>query len=251
MRILFYVRNSKVNFLDLDPVQALRVDDFRAAIRTQGLLAKDFASIEQFRGYVYKDLLQNVRELVRPRQDQALGPRPHSTPNLVRDEGHWHAVTKRTSPQWASHRVIHIDSFGPTASIRLTGIFQSTSPYIRFGIKLAALRWRIFGDGNIQSNDNNILVHIGRNPASSDVFLTSHRNRVRLGLNEAILNYQDCRELPIEPAIDNQDSVSLAIENKLVYETFVDREIKARIVFLASDDHEYEIDFKQFKLHVG
>jgi hypothetical protein len=252
VRILFYFRNSTVNFLDLDPVQALRVHEFRAAIRIQGLLAKDYTSNEQFRGYVYKDLLQNVRDLVKPRQGQVPGSRPPSTSTLVRDEGDWHAVTKKTSPQWASHRVIFVDTFGPPTPIRLTGMFQSTSPFFRFGFKLTALRGRIFGDGNIQSNDNNILVHIGRNLTSSDVFLTRYRNGVRLGLNEAILSYQDCRELPIELAIDNQYSVSLTVEHKLVYETFVDREIKAQVVLLAwGDDHEYEIDFKHVKLQVG
>jgi Domain of unknown function (DUF4062) len=252
VRILFYFRNSKVNFLDLDPVQALRVHEFRAAIRTQGLLAKDYISTEQFRGYVYKDLLQNVRELARPRQGQVPGPRPPSTPSLVRDQGDWHAVTKKTSPQWANHRVVLIDTFGSAAPIRLTGMFQSASPFFRFGFKLTALRGRIFGDGTIQSNDNNILIHIGRNLTSSDVFLTRYRNGVRLGLNEAILDYQDCRELPVELAIDNQYSVSLTVENTRVYETFVDREIKARVVLLAwGDEHEYEIDFKHMTLLVG
>ena len=50
VRILFYFRNSTVNFLDLDPVQALRVHEFRAAIQTQGLLTKDYISSEQFSG---------------------------------------------------------------------------------------------------------------------------------------------------------------------------------------------------------
>ena len=105
---------------------------------------------------------------------------------------------------------------------------------------------------HLQSNDNNILVHIGRNPTSSALFLTRYRNGVRLGLDEAILDYQDCRELPVELTIDNQYSVSLTIENKLVYETFVDREIKAQVVLLAwGDDHEYEIDFKHIRLQIG
>jgi hypothetical protein len=131
-------------------------------------------------------------------------------------------------------------------------MFQSPSPYFRFGFKLTALRGRIFGDGNIQSNDNNILIHIGRSPTSSDVLLTCYRNGVRLGLNEAILDYKDCRELPIELAIDDQYRVSLTVENKLVYETFADREIKARVVLLAwGDDHEYEIDFKHITLQLG
>jgi hypothetical protein len=241
-----------VNFLDLDPVQALRVHEFRAAIQTQGLLTKDYISSEQFSGFVYKDLLQNVRELVRPRLGDVSISRPSSVPSMVRDEGDWHADTKKTSPQWASHRVVLIDTFGPPTTTRLTGTFQSTSSFFRFGFKLTALRGRIFGDGNIQSNDNNILVHIGRNPTSSALFLTRYRNGVRLGLDEAILDYQDCRELPVELTIDNQYSVSLTIENKLVYETFVDREIKAQVVLLAwGDDHEYEIDFKHIRLQIG
>jgi|ERR1022692_4746349 hypothetical protein len=245
VRILFYFRNSQVYFYDLDPVQALRVHEFRSAIHAQGLLAKEYISSEQFRGYVNRDLLKNVRELVLPKESQVPGPRPPSTPGLVSNEGDWHAVTKRTSPQSASHRVFYM----PT---RLTGMLQSTSPYFRFGFKLTAIRGRIFGDGNIQSNDNNIFIHIGRDPASSDVFLTCYRNGVRLGPNKVILDYRDCRELPIELAIDDQYKVSLTIDNNPVTETYADREIKARVVLLAwGDDHEYEIDFKNIKVQAG
>jgi hypothetical protein len=251
IRILFYFRNSTVKFLELDPAQTLRVHEFRAGVRTQGLLAKDYSSSEQFRGQIHKDLLQNVRELNRPKQTYVPGPRPPSTPNTQRDEGDWYAVTKKTSPQWASHRMILIDGLGQSP-IRLTGIFQSNSLFFRFGFKFTALRGRIFGDGNIQSNDNNILVHIGRDLTSSQIFLTRYRNGVRLALNELILGYEDCRELPIELAIDSQYSVSLKIEDKLVYETFIDREIKAQLLLLAwGDEHDYEINFKHMKLHIG
>jgi hypothetical protein len=147
--------------------------------------------------------------------------------------------------------MILIDGLGQSP-IRLTGIFQSNSLFFRFGFKFTALRGRIFGDGNIQSNDNNILVHIGRDLTSSQIFLTRYRNGVRLALNELILGYEDCRELPIELAIDSQYSVSLKIEDKLVYETFIDREIKAQLLLLAwGDEHDYEINFKHMKLHIG
>jgi len=251
IKILFYFRNSVVKFYDIDPDQALRVHDFRARMSKLGLI-KDYSTPQEFERRIYQELLNNVRDLLLSAREK----RPRIlTPPVEASEKHnygdWHATTRKTTPQWVNHKTILVDRFRRSA-IRLEGIFQSRSPFFRFGFKLTGFRGRIFGDGNIQSNDNNILVHIGRDATSSKVFMTNYRNGVRLGLNESILDYQDCRELPIELAIDEYQNATLRVEGTQVYETYLDREIRSRLLLLAwGDEHEYEVDFRAITLYVG
>src|SRR5438128_5836466 len=71
------------------------------------------------------------------------------------DYGTWNPVTKRSAPQGASYRSIHIAH--ARLPLRLTGVFQSHSPYFRFGFKLMGVRGHPFSPGSIQTEDKNIL----------------------------------------------------------------------------------------------
>jgi len=253
IKILFYFRNATVKFYDLDADQALRVHDFRARMWKLGL-AKDYTTTLEFQKRIRHELLSNVRDLVRrPSNQGESAPRPPTdVKNRIRF-GDWHATTRKTTPQWTNHKTILLDRFR-RHPLRLSGTFQSSSPYFRFGFKLTSIRGRIFGDGNIQSNDNNVLVHIGRNGRNVDpgVFVTSYRNGVRLDSSRTILDYEDCRSLPIELAIDADCNVTLRVEGKEVYETYIDREIKSRCLLLTwGDGNEYDVTFREIELAVG
>lgn len=56
IKILFYFRNAKVNFYDIDPDQALRVHDFRARMWKLGL-AKDYTTTLEFQKRIRHELL--------------------------------------------------------------------------------------------------------------------------------------------------------------------------------------------------
>jgi hypothetical protein len=252
IRILFYFRNPNVKFLDIDIEQALKVHAFRTRIQTQGLLVKDYSTPGDFRPLLYMDLLRVVRELLRPEVKDT--PQPHLTTKATTtpvDCGSWHATYKKSGPQGASHKTIFIAQYG-ASPLRLTGSFQSNSPYFRFGFKLLGLRGRGFSAGSVQSEEKNVLVHIGKNVSSSDLFLMHYRNGLRVGSNVPILKYEDCRELPIELTINSEYLLSLIVEHNSVYEAYIDPEIKARLMLFAwGDEHDYGINFNGIVLHVG
>jgi hypothetical protein len=252
IKILFYFRNATVKFYDLDADQALRVHDFRARMWKLGL-AKDYATTLEFQKRIRAELLSNVRDLVRrPSRAGSTPPTPLDVKERL-SYGDWHATTRKTTPQWTNHKTILLDRVR-RCPLRLTGVFQSRSPYFRFGFKLTSIRGRIFGDGSIQSNDNNVLVHIGRNGRNVDsgVFVTSYRNGVRLDSSRPILDYDDCRPLHLELAIDADCNATLDVEGQQIYETYIDREIKSRLLLLAwGDGNEYDIMFREITLIVG
>lgn len=250
IKILFYFRNAKISFYDIDPDQALRVHDFRARMWKLGL-AKDYTTTLEFQKRIRQELLSNVRDLLREPKKHHQEPTDTTTPTEHHDLGRWHATTRKTTPQWTNHKTVLIDRFRHN-KVSLTGTFRSDSPYFRFGFKLTSIRGRVFGDGGIQSNDNNIVVHLGRDTTGPTVFLTCYRNGVRLEQNQPLLDYQDCRELPIELTVDADYNVTLAVEGHTAYETAIDRWTKSRLLILAwGDEHCYDVTFDAIQLHVG
>jgi len=249
IRILFYFRNATVKFFDLDIEQAWRVHEFRARIQRQGLLVGEYNTADEFRARIQRDLLLTVRELLRPDIE---GPPIQATlalPSPV-DYGGWHASARISAPQGASYKPIHIAQV--RLPLRLTGMFQSNSPYFRFGFKLMGVRGLPLSPGSIQTEDKNVLIHIGKNVDSTTLFLTTYRNGLRIGPNAELVQYKDCRPLPMQLVIEEDLSVTLNIDGHSVFEGYIDAETKGRLLLLAwGDEHNYEIEFSQITLYGG
>ncbi len=252
IRILFYFRNATVKLFDLDIEQAWRVREFRARIQRRGLLVGEYNTPEDFRAKVQKDLLLTVRDLLRSDgEERSLTPAAPAPPAPV-DLGVWSAVTRiGFAPQGASYKPIHIAHL--RLPLRLTGVFQSRSPYFRFGFKLIGIRGHPVSPGSVQTEDKNVLVHIGKNVDSACLFLARYRNGLRTGANTPLFEYKDCRPLPMELAIDANYAVTLGIEGSTVYEEgCIDAETKGRLFLLAwGDEHEYQVEFSQITLYGG
>lgn len=249
IRILFYFRNATVRFFDLDIEQAWRVREFRARIQRQGLLVGEYNTPDEFRAKVQKDLLLTVRELLRPNSQSPPKPSPPVLPPPV-DCGSWHASTRIGAPQGASYKAIHIAQV--RLPLRLTGVFQSASPYFRFGFKLMGVRGYPLSPGSIQTENKNVLIHIGKNVDSTTLFLTNYRNGLRMGANTGLVEYKDGRPLPMQLAIEADFSVTLNIDGNSVYEGYVDAETKGQVLLLSwGDEYHYEIDFNQIALYGG
>lgn len=251
IRILFYFRNATVKLFDLDIEQAWRVHEFRLRIQRQGLLVGEYATPEEFRAKVQKDLLLTVRELLRSNgEDLPLIPTVPALQAPV-DYGVWNAVTRiGVAPQGASYKQIHIAHL--RVPLRLTGLFQSRSPYFRFGFKLMGVHGHPISPGSVQTEEKNVLVHIGKNVDSISLFLTRYRNGLRLGANTPLVEYEDFRPLPIQLAIDVDYAVTLSIDGSTVFEGYIDAETKGRLLVLAwGDEHEYQVEFSQITLLGG
>lgn len=250
-KILFYFRNATVKLLDLDIYQALRIHQFKERISKQGVLYSVYEGDDEFRRNIAKHLLKTVREILwtEDRSSSRLGPSKSET--TTESLGNWEATTKKLYPQWANYRELLLAQYSP-ARISLTGVFSSPSPYFRFGFKLLTLRGRPFGEGSIQSHDNNIVVHIGKNTSSPTLFVTSYFNGVRQATNTTISDFGVSRELPIELSIDSDNVVRLKVESVNVYEAHANPEIRSRLLILAwGDEHEYVIAFRNLLLRIG
>jgi hypothetical protein len=235
----------------LDIEQAVKVHAFRRRIQAQGLLVKDYGTIGEFERAINSDLLKVVRDLLRPpTPTKSLGQGASKTATPPISQGSWHAAYRKSAPQGASHRSISIAQYG-RSPIRLAGIFQSDSSYFRFGFKLMGFRGRGFSAGSVQSDDQNLLVHIGRNVASSDVLLTHYQNGLRMSPFAPILQYEDCRKLPIELSITAEYAVILRVEHNIVFEAYIAPEIKAQVMILAwGDEHDYVVEFSNIMLYI-
>ena len=87
----------------------------------------------------------------------------------------WTASANFSTPQWANYVKIPIER-GFLERIRCQVI--TTSEYYRFGFKLFRKNGKLFGDGSIQSMDNNFVIHYGKNFLSNDLFITTYRNGI-------------------------------------------------------------------------
>lgn len=249
IRILFYFRNATVKFFDLDIEQAWRVHEFRARIQRQGLLVGEYNTPDDFRAKIQKDLLLTVREMLRPDSDNPPTQATLVLPSPV-DYGSWHASARIGAPQGASYKAIHIAQV--CLPLRLMGVFQSGSPYFRFGFKLMRVRGHPLSPGSIQTEDRNVLIHIGKNVDSTTLFLTKYRNGLRMGPNAELVEYKDCRPLPMQLVIEADFSVTLSIDGNSIYEGYIDAETKGRLLLLAwGDEHNFEIEFNEITLYGG
>ena len=87
----------------------------------------------------------------------------------------WSASANFSTPQWANFIKIPIER-GLIKRIRCQVI--TTSEYYRFGFKLFRKNGKLFGDGSIQSMDNNFVIHYGKNFLSNELFITTYRNGI-------------------------------------------------------------------------
>lgn len=116
--------------------------------------------------------------------------------------------------------------------------------YFRFGFKLLANDGKLFGDGSIQSQDANLVVHIGRNNwdrrgiAAHDVFLTSYRNGVRENRDKKVLESPKSFTASVVLAVDESGVVRFFVDDRCHYQRAVPVEICHRIVMLGWGDQE-------------
>ena len=240
--ISFYFHNASFSALEVDARQLYQIQEFRRRLGELGVLWKPFKDESDFDALVYDGLVRQARALLQRRTSSAgIAAVPLRAKPIAVTE--WHPVTARTNPQWASYKEIVIDNAGKS-NIIISGVFSSRCPYFRFGFKFTSPGGRVFGDGSIQSSDNNFLVHIGKNKESPNLFVTTYRNGIRLGEDQPLFDYSDGRHLKIEVTINTQDWMTFSVEGSIVYQTILFPASRDRIFLLAwGDNEEYDVHF--------
>ncbi|MCX6926370.1 MAG: hypothetical protein NT154_24655 [Verrucomicrobia bacterium] len=127
---------------------------------------------------------------------------------------------------------------------------MTEDPYFRFGFKLLALDGKVFGDGSIQSQDANLLVHIARNAWASpgitanDLFLTVYQNGKRTKKDARLFPVKPKMKVDVELLINNAFVASFTVNGRSCCEQVVPPEICYRAVMLGWDDHRDDFEIK-------
>lgn len=154
-------------------------------------------------------------------------------------------VAGTDTPQGATYR--NLGLWGYLKNVQC--IVVTSSPYFRFGFKLLAPGSKFFGDGSIQAQDRNVVVHIGRNnfnrPGHSspkELFVTAYRNGVRAGPDQRLFEVPKTLHVPVQLSMDDAGMIRLTVRNQCCYSAVVSKEMGEHLLMLAWADHdEFEV----------
>ncbi|MBP6024912.1 hypothetical protein [Ferruginibacter sp.] len=158
----------------------------------------------------------------------------------------WYATANTSTPQWADYIAIPLDK---GKMKHLTCDVFTKSKYYRFGFKFLLVDGKLFGDGSIQSQDNNFVIHIGKNFTENEIFITTYRN----GILEKPDKYTNIipknNSYKCDLYIDAESFFHFSINGQEVYKSLVNKEIHNRAYMLAwGDGNKYEVKVKNIKL---
>jgi len=159
--------------------------------------------------------------------------------------------TKRTNPQWAD--VAYYSA--PAAHWRLACTMTSSSPYFRFGFKLTRENGRIFGDAAIQSDDPNLIVHVGRNYwdrpgiTKRDLFVSSYANGRRLDLDRKVKRITKTATAKIELVVGRGFETQLLVDGVSCFRHVIPPEVCSRVAIMAwGDQDDCSVDLADLSL---
>ena len=164
------------------------------------------------------------------------------------DLNNWKGVANNTTPQWADYVGLPLKS---GMLKQLTCNIFTKSKYYRIGFKLLRTDGKLFGDGSIQSQDNNFVIHIGKNFTDKDLFITTYKN----GILERPDKYPDIfprnNSYTCELNIDAEGFLHFFINNTEVYKNLVNKEILSRAYILAwGDGNKFEVKVSNIKIEI-
>ncbi len=163
-------------------------------------------------------------------------------------------TTKKGMPQWANHLELNL------ARRRLEAVtceIETESAYFRFGFKLFDQNGRLFGDGSIQSQDANLVVHIARdnrdNPNSGispkDVFFTWYANGVSPEEDKPLFTSEPRFTVSLELRINSGNVLDFRVNGLSCLKRAIPAEIRRRVAVLAwGDRHPCTVEVRNLSV---
>lgn len=252
IRIMFYFRNSQMKLLDININQTIEVLRFKEKISDLGVLYDRYETTDEFRRKINNHLIKSVKEFIKNTgTDSESKLVPKKSLKKIIPINDWTGMPIISAPQWASYNEILLSQYN-FLEYSIKGKFKSESEYFRFGFKLLTIEGKLYGDGNVQSNDNNLVIHIGKNTEDQNLFLTTYENGIRQKLNKNLFVYSNAKELELEIKVNANNELKFCIDGNLCFEYYINSAIKKRLLFLAwGDDHEYRVDFENISLELN
>lgn len=158
----------------------------------------------------------------------------------------WKASANFSTPQWANYVKIPIES-GFIKRVKCKII--TTSEYYRFGFKLSRENGKLFGDGSIQSMDNNFVIHYGKNFLSDELFITTYHNGILQRPDKYTKAKPSNNRVVIELLIDNENLLYLFLNKNEVFKFIINKEIRGQIYMLAwADGNEFQMSVENIEI---
>lgn len=208
---------------------------------SEGTLLKFFHD-DKNRKYQIKKI-----ETIKKYIDQCI---PHETSkNQIITLQNWTASTNVSTPQWADYLKVPIEG-GFIKRIRCQ--IKTTSQYYRFGFKLFRKNGKLFGDGSIQSMDNNFVIHVGKNFLENDLFITPYQNGIRL-LSDIYPNTKPLKnKFSVELSINEENFLFFFLNDKEVFKAMINKAIREQIYMLAwGDGNKYRLRSEHIEIEFG
>jgi len=158
----------------------------------------------------------------------------------------WNTSANFSTPQWASfHKIPTENGLIKRIQCQLVTI----SEYYRFGFKLFKTDGRLFGDGSIQSQDSNFLIHLGKNFLSPKLFITTYHNGIRQRPDKYTDATPQDYKIGIELRIDDENLLHFMLNDQEVFQKNILKEIRSQIYMLAwGDGNEFQISVKHIEI---
>jgi hypothetical protein len=158
----------------------------------------------------------------------------------------WDATTNTSTPQWTAYVALPIKD---RMVKRFSCDVVTKSKYYRFGFKFLQASGKLFGDGSIQAQDKNFIIHIGKNFLIKDLFITVYRNGIREATDKFTDIIPKSNRYNCELYVDQENLLHFFINRIEVYKGIVDNEIKSRVYMLMwGDGNNYDAKIKDIKI---
>jgi hypothetical protein len=257
--ILFYFRNGQVRVHDIPAlIQGLHVAQFKIHLEQLGVFYQQYDTVDDLAHKLRGDLPRRVRDLLDNANAKGK-PALRVAVDLRRQEefqlGDWVGAGSNRYPQGASYRNVNLLGYPPDGSPStriLRGLFQSPSAYFRFGFKLLPVSAKPFGEGSIQTDGPNLVVHLAKDHKDGALYVTAYQNGRRTEpRHKEISPYRGEREIEIALIIAHDGAIQLQVDHNPVWESYVSAAIQDRVLIVAWGDYfDYEVNFRQICVDV-
>jgi hypothetical protein len=90
--------------------------------------------------------------------------------------------------------------------------------------------------------DNNFVIHLGKNLPSDELFITTYKNGIRERSDKYINVKPLNNKFSVELFIDNENCLYFYLNEKEVFKTIINKEIRKQIYMLVwGDENEYQL----------
>ena len=202
------------------------------------------------------DTPDDLLHVLSPPGDNVRLPSRTSSPPLSQENPKTLVLaTKKEMPQWADFKELYLVG-GRLEVVRCK--METESPYFRFGFKLLSVNDRVFGDGSIQSQGANLVVHIGRNNwnranlgiSAKDIFFTWYLNGVSLESDKKLFSTKRRLSASIELSIDDGNVVTFCVNGVCCLHRVIPPGICRRVaVFAWGDREEYAVEVSDLSVN--